>query len=1242
MENDSCKGGRKSEDLHCNPKKGSPSEIKSVKLGFEETRPVMSRRDYLQNMNRDALNQRFDCRSRIESTTSDSDSEYYGRRRVKRPMRETPDSFRRSLTQSSPFGIHYETLDDSECERSSLFDDPVFQLELQEDYLKAKERRRKLKQLAFDLQELNRQYEEDEAQEPIPVPRKRTKTSSAMKGRDDLLKSVLAFNSKGQHSEDRYHDPTCIDSSCSRRACKNLNFNSIKKRNSDWQDQNREKNKRNLPDSIETDSLNFADRPSKPSKAYSTLCLSDLPCSRQNKSLSTSLTSLSHDKMSTKTPEQRYVANILMEIFETDNESELNSLLEEGSCCASVTSNDTHQVDGRSLNSDRVVYVPNNCYEATLSFSEDSDCSSDLSLVFKDDETESETEEETTCVISQIAAVGETNEEGCSKYSDSLDNSASESYEDSARYGLLRQSSRHDYSESNYSSEAVEYDSWDSEEESTQHDQGMNCELQQSRLAQGFQSDASGCSSYQNDQDQCFLSLDENTRNFPFDSVEICSDGGERFGKLAEKSVNNISVSPDQCTARHFQGVNDATNLSNLPIARLKNSIISRQMSKQSHASSFGSEVVNYDCNSSTNGLDLTESIPGLAPSMGDVDEDSIQEVSFDSKDQSKEHSSDGSSSCSEIDVSDHNKCIEYFHMPLSHSSSGGSPSIYSDKDGSASSLNKDEYFEASDQFCEVLTDGNEYNRLPSPDNESIFEANRSIGPPLNCSTIREFDKVFRKERSLDKHRSFEIDDSDEEDSLVDEYEDSNSELVCYDMDSLSAISANFSDFDNSDGTEPERPSDLDFKYNPLFIQTAKTSFQEWEKVAHMEETKFESSKATAENSVYYSPIYYSVNKSPQTHSTFYNIQEKSKVGSSPATTFEALDYTSAGQHCARISTDDVEQDLGQKKLDDIKACIEKLATCNLNEKENLDVMDHCNTGGTVFSEYSEKADQNYLGSFNARRNTYSDRKRPISSDNANALSAVGKHSSITDSAKRARNEYPNIERSSSRNSFYDNNGSDSGQSDKQSKRKRKSLRRKLTVNCIPPSKLSKFPTSPDDYVNYHSISPTKYTELVKSTVPDTASYKGYNKYAGFNQKLLNRSKFILQTDEPMKTQHLNNENASKIKASIKKRPTLAHIRTYTPADVPQIVDPLYKREIDRRKEIVLSHQIPSLQNTSQSHDKGNSIRYSTNCSSICLCLGLLTLISMKLSYISGKCLAFSHLVPQCIGTNDAIAFLLY
>ena len=327
-----------------------------------------------------------------------------------------------------------------------LFDDPVFQLELQEDYLKSKERRRKLQQLALDLQELNRQYEEDEADNKLAPPsRKRSRkslvTESSRKDESmklkHLQKEILKYPAK-KHPQEIYTDRICMDSSCSQKSSMTPNLNSIKNFYSESQSYSNAADEMSDSD-CEVLSSHYFNKLSKnkPTKAYSSSCLTDLSGSKWKKSMSTSLISLPSKQKSPVTPEQRYVANILMEIFETDNESELNNLLEDESSRASIASNETYQDEGSTLNSDRVVYVPQNCYGATVSYSDDSDCTSDLSLVFKaNDDSGSETEEETTCVISQLATVdGIFDGNNSDDSAGSLENSMFESLDESADSG---------------------------------------------------------------------------------------------------------------------------------------------------------------------------------------------------------------------------------------------------------------------------------------------------------------------------------------------------------------------------------------------------------------------------------------------------------------------------------------------------------------------------------------------------------------------------------------------------------------------------------------------------------------------------------------------------------------------------------------------------------------------------------------------------------------------------------------
>ena len=988
------------------------------------------------------------------------------------------DIFRRSLTQSSPFGIHYETYEDSEAEGNSLFEDPVFQLEFKQDYMIGRERRRKLKELAANLkvidsvplESLSYNYLNDEELAKIRTLSHSKKQSINSDSHGHKLIDLLNTNGKFTNARSReilsekysYHDPTCVISNCSKTSCRHLNsnlpntLNSVDSRSLSVDSDTNSFSQNSLSDGMSNEnsgSQSFAcghlesRGRSGPSKAMSALCLSEVRIpSAARKNLSTSLISLPIEE---QTLEQRYITNILKEVFEDqETSSELESLFSERcidsgsqSSVAGDSKRESDEEDRHSLRSvdtlrsDRTFLgspVGDNCYVATLSFYDDDSDSmtSDASLVFQvDDET----------VFSGTAVP-------------------------------------------------------------------------------------------------------------KVSSAEIVSEDSNEAETLREQLTSSSSSHEEGSTPKNKTNTN-----------------FERLISKESDSTSyFGSDTVNYDSNSTTDrdlgndhvlgDLDeINQSVPNTV-----LDENNVRLVSVDegscNGDTSEARFSE-SESCSlpssiYTSEDEHNRCFDDFEHGYSSSNceAGSHPKLAMGVNGlHANDESSDEYYEASDAFLERGRSQCSEISFLHPVDYNVYEADRSVGPPFHSSAYSNMDNHLS-----DDSISYFSDQSDYNCATDDEtFENYYSEAFNDEIERLSNISVYYTSsssesswMEDSEDCTSDSDDDNHSTDSHLYVKRAVLCSQEWDISQDLPNDAERSTLARSGNSMYFSPSNYSVCRTP---TASYNVMKvKQKSQDRPRQSFQNTDQ----QAFEETFSSGIDRNELNSFVPDVSACQtnssgqdegcfsfpvdeQYLRTFRLKEKKN---------------ETSEKVFRNddYLGTFDTRRNTYSDKPAENNASAPNRGSVYENEDrsvEITDfkntvivplnkpddteriwannpvyseASGQSPNEFDKISsqdltrsQHNLRNSFYDNYGSDSANSDRSERRRKpKKAKNSLKLKCNSVHKLSKFPTSPDDYVDYECLPLSKYDELCRAINDRDNKNKRHDQLAVLHQRRFHNPKW--------------------------------------------------------------------------------------------------------------------------------------
>ena len=971
--------------------------------------------------------------------------------------------FSRSLTQSSPFGFHYETYQDSESGKSSLFDDPVFLLELKQDYIKGKERRKQLKELAAHLKNIDSLPSEDLtynflnpeelSQINLPFAGKFTLDSldydhSNVSGIDmnspqneeetskfpSVEEQKITHVSNNLYSKFTYHDPTCMLPDCSRTACKKMNYNSLQ-------------NSEEVPSSIDDLVSNVASSGSSsgkftdgwykhhkghigPAKALSALCLSQVRPSPCRKNMSTSLMSLPIEEL---TPEQRYISKILTEVFEdTETGSELESLISErgteyctgpSDTCSHEETEDASHIedcnedtddDGHSLQSANtlrsdITYigsaVGDNCYEATLSFYEDSDSdvTSDVSLIFHDQENVKDRKPESAEREPHILLHSQVNREDNFSYSNE--------------------------------SEEVSLD-----------EENVLCNTSH--------------------QYQRVISKD--------------SDSTSYFGS---ETVNYDSNSTGDEDLSSFVSLEDAAN------------------------------IASRDCHNVLTKVDLNN-VRYISVGEGSTNEDLISE------DILCESSSCSLPSSTYSSEDEHNRRFE----------DSSSNSFAMDKDSlEVEGESTDEYYEAHDVLPNESNLASKEQENSQPDNSCVFEADRSVGPIFGSSPMPGADHS-----SGDDSGSFFSDQSDSNWITDDDtFENYYNEAMSREIDRAS----NFSFYRNNDesltdDSKDDQDTETDdgsfSSDNHLYLKSAVMCKQEWESFQDLPDYERRETIARSGNSMYFSPNNYSVCKTPQCSYNVKRVRQRSALPCIPVLPKEVVSQSSNSQ-CNQL---ELSKEIIGDKARPCELFLEDEGQPFPTSLPALENPLYSNENAVTDGTKSVSGDDDYLGTFDTRRNTFSDRTSDKllvtnrgslyendGNDDENCPSLVMQNncqhldgikgvdvllSTNCPSQNRDAKDCPGTwgfkKRPSLRTSYYDNYGSDSANSDKSDRRK-KLNRKKLHIKCSSNQKLCKFPTSPDDYVGYQGLPSSRYDEMCRAINEREATNIRRDQLIGFNPK---------------------------------------------------------------------------------------------------------------------------------------------
>ena len=1046
---------------------------------------------------------------------------YHRYQRYKRRSGDSSDSFRRSLTQSSPFGIHYEPAD-SEEDSSSLFNDPVFILEFEQDYREGRERRRKLKKLAANLRriesmtrEINNLTEKDNQYDSDLQKEERTQrwvTEDSTHPAGDInpltpiagTRNVSAF-SRHSGKETMSQDSLYADNEQFSKFTENFDIN------------------RSLSSNDDTSNNNKKGPAMGPTKAISDLCLTNSELSRrEDNKLSTSLMSLPLSKAKEdQTPEQKYIANILYEIFEADSEctSELESLYSEVqsttdetntsatsassnySCSVEFKSDGAYFIDRKrngTLNSDETIvdYDSNSggnasgdLIRSSATNSDSGDTVSDISLIFqtKGESGSSADDEEhaTVCVIADLPVI-------------------------QSRESLVL---------STFKKNGILLDVYD---------------------------DVGHCS---NRFDLNYSRNGNSRTDYYVRSVSKDSDSATLFGSETVNFDKNSRVSAKNLSGESYQGnLTDCSIEESFSVAHCK---LPRAYLRSSNSNSRGDS-----CGSSAEYV-----------------------------------SSEKSSDSSDID---HNKCFD----DIQYSASNNSDDISQEAslgDAHCTSNNKsdsddDEYFEAQESFPKKMFDSY-FIHSDRQDSGSVFETDRSVGlsylnselritsgsstsssGSISSGTERKFQAYFD---SLSEHSA---------DGILAESEDVFESYCCNELDRFSSMSVYQSSSDvqsvtSAQSLDADESDGCPFIENPLYVQTASVSHQEWESMDDLANCASDKEKKDhALDSVYFSPIHFSVCKSPTYFVSTQKLQIEGACDDMPKEYAENLhhknnkDICTSSEFCS-IKVIDSNSALGDNSL---FSNIPDNRDSKLSNKFEIYNMAHKNSdiGG----------EDNYLGSFYARRATYSDRKGNLATEDYSQQSSSKRGSLYENSCENLLNRNNNkncsdicqqtsvramYQKERLRSSFYDNYNSDSGSSDKYNEKnamKRHNKLKKLSLKNTPPSKLHKFPTSPDDYINYEGLPFSKYDELCRAiAASDKLCYrKNYSKYAllnnqraysryhqgvGYSEQHFNKySDLLANRINNSKGSLLMDETRLKVNCGSGRKPTLYQIRTYSPS----------------------------------------------------------------------------------------------
>lgn len=999
--------------------------------------------------------------NRKNDTSSDSD-EY-----VRCSSRT--DAFQHSITQSSPFGIHYETADDKVKEKSnSFFDDPIFRLEFEEDYIAGRKRRRELKELAAKLKKLddgtlryNYLNKEEIAQiQPIPLPRKKHKHDLHDRGSNSRERSVPNRKKLGKkrtldrssdskfdlEAQRDYHDPTCIIPNCSRSACRLIDYNTLKQQTERTaigeclMPLPRKKLVQSERESLLAGPRRIPYAKKRPAKSASAICLMPSEQGLQKEDLSASLLSLPIEE---RTPEQRFVASILMEVFEdAENVDEVDY----GNLYPSASARSIRDVTissenaNPSLDSNSTVFgkaLGDNYFEATLSFSEnsDSDATSSVSLIFQMAEhpIESESDVENGPPNSRpdhrILPIEERKKDDC------VHNSAVEKFNNvsAPRKNLVTYhrsiSKGSDSTTSYFGSDIVNFD-------------------RQSRT-----------SGKVNDLDATGYNEEEELLENPviFSDSRESADGDSESDSFGAELQDDASSRPSFLES--FENFYHDSNLS------------------LSESCSLPSVLSSED--------DLNRCFDDIEPFSG-TSEDNVT-----CDDDSLEGSSD----------EQYESCNEFPSGP-GYALDPNLASRYSPLGQTGSIFETDRSVGLS-MRCSTL--------------ERQWEASRKFSDEESSDSVSYF-----------SHASVKSSDSDESPESHVGLESAHQQLLCsVRVREAVNISADTSHGSNNPSNSKLYDSDsgessAEMAANGLlFTKIANVHrIGDWESADDiLSYSEFPSTQEVqAENSVCFSPKHYGACFIPQSFSSaerarqedveipveFINadVEAKESLVSAPALPTEINKANDDGHGATEYKVNEslpADEEINSSLMfsDALAKIDKKLASLDEDEGKTSYVVERKRTP-PVGREAVETLD--------TRRNTFSDRRlehrmRPTPEGRSLTESKRSTKPPLisTDSTKAS----PLKRRGSGRNSYYDNCGSDSGCSEK-GERKRKP-RRVSSEPKRPPKRLNKFPTTPDDYVGYEKLPDSKFQYLCKN-VPhqDSSSSKDTQfNYIGFDLKQL-------------------------------------------------------------------------------------------------------------------------------------------